>query len=172
MFPSYLVFSVQGAGGQHTLFHCILHLFSHSKQPIIFILDTIQQFQKTRGMCTRVPEQSCVFGPEGVGGQHTLYWCVLHHFSCSEGLLISILDAIGQLQKMRGLRAHIPKLSSVWSRGIFRTLSRLESAPKPKSAYGTSLVWLSSELALTMALSWFQVGVAATLRVGWTNHHL
>jgi len=52
-------------------------------------------------MHTRVPELSCIFGPGGVGGQHTLYWCVLHRFSCSEALLISILDAIWQLQKIR-----------------------------------------------------------------------
>ena len=160
----FTVFGLGGVGGEHALFRCVLHRFSLSKRLLISILDDIQQYQKTRGMHIHVLELSPVFGPEGIGGQHTLYWCVLHCFSCSEGLLISILDAIWQLQKMRGLCAHIPKLSSVFGPGgIFETLSWLELAPKPKSAYGTSSVRLGSELASTMAPSQFRVGVAATL---------
>ena len=58
---------------------------------------------------------------------------------------------------------HSQAIQCFWSRGIFRTLSRLESALKPKSAYGISSVWLGSELASTMAPSRFRVGVAATL---------
>jgi len=36
------VFGSGGAGGQHTLFRCVLRLFSLSKWPIISISDTIQ----------------------------------------------------------------------------------------------------------------------------------
>ena len=46
---------------------------------------------------------------------------------------------------------------------ILGTLSRLESAPKPKSVYGTGLVRLGSEPVSAMTLSRFRVGVAATL---------
>ena len=59
--------------------------------------------------------------------------------------------------------SHSQAIQWFWSRGIFGTLSRLESAPKPKSAYGTGLVRLGSEPASTMAPSQFRVVVAATL---------
>jgi len=90
----FTVFGPEGVGGQYALYQCVLHCFSCYKWSLISILDDIQQYQKMRGMHIHIPEPSPVFGPGGVGGQHTLYWCVLHHFSCSEGLLISILDAI------------------------------------------------------------------------------
>jgi len=67
--------------------------------------------------------------------------------------------------------SHSQAIQGFWSRGIFGTLSRLESAPKPKSAYGTGSVQLGSEPASTMAPSRFRVGVAATLIVVG-NHYV
>jgi len=56
---------------------------------------------------------------------------------------------------------------------IWGTLSRLESAPKLKSAYGTGSVRLGLEPASTMAPSRFRVGVAATLAsvLPWISSH-
>jgi len=59
--------------------------------------------------------------------------------------------------------SHSQAIQCFWSRGTLGTLSRLESAPKLKSAYGTGLVRLGSEPASTMALSQFRVRVVATL---------
>ena len=99
--PPFLAFSVvnkcfwvRGVGGEHPLSQCILHHFSHSKRPIMSILDTIQQSQKTRDMHACVPELFSVFGSRGVGGQHTLCGCILHRFSHSNQLITSIIGPI------------------------------------------------------------------------------
>jgi len=59
------VFGSGGVGGGHALFQCILHHFSRSKRPILYILDIIIRYQKTRGAGTRVLDLFTVFGLGG-----------------------------------------------------------------------------------------------------------
>jgi len=53
----------------------------------------------------------------GVGGQHTLCWCVLHRFLCSNQLITSIIGSIQWCQKVRGMHNRIPKLFSTYGPG-------------------------------------------------------
>jgi len=99
------------------LFWWVHDRFLRSKRLIISIRDAIWQFQKTRGVCARVPTLSNVFGPGRAGGQHALFRWVLYRFSRCKELIISILDAIQRIQKTRGVRARVPTIFSVFVSG-------------------------------------------------------
>jgi len=57
------------------------------------------------------------FRSRGVGGQHTLCWCVLHRFLCSNLLITSIIGSIQQCQKVRGICNRVLKLFSTYGPG-------------------------------------------------------
>ena len=111
------VFGSGGVGGGYALFWCVLHCFSHSKRPLIYILDIIRRYQKTRGTGARFLDLFTVFGLGGVGGEHALFRCVLHHFLQSNWLITSIIGPIQRYQKVRGMRNRVPEIFSTYSLG-------------------------------------------------------